>query len=165
MAQGERAITLNAADETVLNLIEAGAPVKNLHFPNTSYPAQTAEMGVLKVAPHPNAALVFVNWYLSKEGQDAVGKVQKQGSIRRDVPSYVPDVLKPEVVGGGQRGPLLVEMPRQTQFGSDVQTSGIFKLLVTNGSADAFDQACADFIKQWEAKNGGPQDKAQALQA
>ena len=165
MAQGERAITLNAADETVLNLIEAGAPVHNLLIPGSSYPAQTAEMGVLKTAQHPNAALVFINWYLSKEGQDAVGKIQKQSSIRRDVPSYVPDVLKPEVVGRGQSGPMLVETPKQTQFGSDLQASGIFKLLVTNGSADAFEQACADFTKQWEDKNGGPQDKPQVLQA
>jgi ABC-type Fe3+ transport system substrate-binding protein len=28
-------------------------------------------MGVLKAAQHPNAGLVFINWYLSKEGQDA----------------------------------------------------------------------------------------------
>jgi hypothetical protein len=121
-------------------------------------------MGIMKAAPHPNAALVFINWYLSKEGQEAVGKIQRQGSIRRDVQSYVPDVLKADVAGGTKPGPLLVETPKQTLFGSDLQSSGIFKLLVTNGSAEAFEQAAADFTKQWEAKNG-PQDKPQVLEA
>jgi ABC-type Fe3+ transport system substrate-binding protein len=36
-------------------------------------------------APHPNAALVFLNWFLSKRGQEAFVAGQRQPTIRLDV--------------------------------------------------------------------------------
>ena len=36
-------------------------------------------------APHPNAAKVFINWWLSKDGQDAWAKNTQQNSRRTDV--------------------------------------------------------------------------------
>ncbi|MBM2831782.1 MAG: hypothetical protein HW414_834, partial [Dehalococcoidia bacterium] len=35
--------------------------------------------------PHPNAALVLLNWMFSKEGQTAMGGAAKTYSVRRDV--------------------------------------------------------------------------------
>jgi iron(III) transport system substrate-binding protein len=163
VARGERAVTFSAGDEAIINLVSAGAPIKNLHFPNTSYVAVTADMGVLRAAQHPNAALVFTNWFLGKEGQEAIGKIQGVGSIRRDVPNYIPDALKGEVVGGGSKGPLLIQTSEQTQLTTDLQTSGVLKLLVDGSSADAFEAAWSGFIKGWEAKNGGPQDAPKVL--
>jgi ABC-type Fe3+ transport system substrate-binding protein len=40
---------------------------------------------VLKNAPHPNAAKVFVNWILGKEGQDVFSRAMGQGTRRLDV--------------------------------------------------------------------------------
>jgi iron(III) transport system substrate-binding protein len=163
VARGERAITFSAGDEAIVNLVNAGAPIKNLHFPNASYVAVTADMGVLQAAQHPNAALVFINWFLGKQGQEAIGKIQQVGSIRRDVPNYIPDALKGDVVGGGPKGPLLIQTSEQTQLTTDLQTSGILKLLVDGSSADAFEAAWNGFIKEWEAKNGGLQDTPKVL--
>jgi ABC-type Fe3+ transport system substrate-binding protein len=165
VAQGQRAVCLNATDETVLNLLQAGAPVKNLYFADTPYPAQTAEMGVLKTAQHPNAGLVFINWYLSKDGQDAISQIQSQNAIRRDVQSYVPEILKGQVVGAGTRGKIMVEKPLQTKLGSDVQSSGLFKLVVDRQPVNEFVSGWESFIKNWEATHGGPQDQPIFLQA
>ena len=44
-----------------------------------------ANLAVLKNPPHPNAAKVFVNWLLSKEGQSAVTKALGQPTRRFDV--------------------------------------------------------------------------------
>jgi ABC-type glycerol-3-phosphate transport system substrate-binding protein len=40
---------------------------------------------VVKNPPHPNAAKVFVNWLLSKDGQETYGKAMTQGTRRLDV--------------------------------------------------------------------------------
>ena len=40
---------------------------------------------MVKNPPHPNAAKVFVNWLLSKEGQEIYGKAMTQGTRRLDV--------------------------------------------------------------------------------
>jgi ABC-type Fe3+ transport system substrate-binding protein len=164
VAQGERAITWPGGDESILNLVAAGAPIKNLYFPETTYYAMTADMGVLKAAQHPNAALVFINWYLSKPGQEAMSKIQQQSSIRRDVPDYFAEALKGEVVGGGKRGQLIVETPLQSKLATDLQSSGVLKLLVDGSPKDAYESAWSTFVKDWETKNGGAQDKAIVLQ-
>jgi iron(III) transport system substrate-binding protein len=40
---------------------------------------------VIKNSPHPNATKVFVNWLLSKEGQELYSKAQGQATRRLDV--------------------------------------------------------------------------------
>jgi ABC-type Fe3+ transport system substrate-binding protein len=39
----------------------------------------------VKSSPHPNATKVFVNWLLSKEGQEVYGKAMGQATRRLDV--------------------------------------------------------------------------------
>jgi ABC-type Fe3+ transport system substrate-binding protein len=47
--------------------------------------------------PHPNAAIVFLNWLLTKDGQYALNLPQLQASLRQDVPrDYVPDYITPK---------------------------------------------------------------------
>lgn len=52
--------------------------------------AGSGALGLLKDAPHPNAAALFINWYLSREGQMAykLANVNDQGraSLREDLP-------------------------------------------------------------------------------
>lgn len=46
---------------------------------------------VFKGAPHPHAAQLFVNWFLSKEGQSLVNQAkppQLHASLREDIPAY-----------------------------------------------------------------------------
>ena len=40
---------------------------------------------VLKNAPHPNATRVFVNWFLSREGQEVYTRAMHQATRRLDV--------------------------------------------------------------------------------
>ncbi|MGZ9154630.1 MAG: hypothetical protein ACXW6J_15220, partial [Candidatus Binatia bacterium] len=45
-------------------------------------------------APHPNAALVFLNWFLNKEGQTVWSKALNLQSRRSDVPvDHIPPYL------------------------------------------------------------------------
>ncbi len=65
-----------------------------------SIPAQQlagTNMGVMKAAPHPNAALVLMNWYFSKEVQASL--VAERGvhvSLRKDVPDPIEAKYWPE---------------------------------------------------------------------
>ena len=43
-------------------------------------------MAVMTKAPHPNAAKLFVNWVLSREGQTAWQKYAEVNSLRMDIP-------------------------------------------------------------------------------
>ena len=44
-------------------------------------------MAVLNKAPHPNAALVYINWVSSKDGQVSYAKqVADRGALRKDIP-------------------------------------------------------------------------------
>jgi iron(III) transport system substrate-binding protein len=46
----------------------------------------TGSISVIKPAPHPNAAKLFLNWLLSREGQLAWQEETKQASLRVDTP-------------------------------------------------------------------------------
>jgi ABC-type Fe3+ transport system substrate-binding protein len=41
-------------------------------------------VGVINKAPHPNAGKVYLNWLLSKAGQEAIAKVSGYPSRRQD---------------------------------------------------------------------------------
>jgi len=60
----------------------------------------TAGFGSLMLinrTPHPNAAKVFINWLLGKEGQTAFSKASGYGSQRVDVPTdHLPDYSLPK---------------------------------------------------------------------
>ncbi|NIO11934.1 MAG: extracellular solute-binding protein [Deltaproteobacteria bacterium] len=55
----------------------------------------TASMGLVNRAPHPNAAKVFINWFLGKEAQLQYSKASGYWSRRVDVPQ---DHLDPGIV-------------------------------------------------------------------
>ena len=52
-------------------------------------------LSVLAKLPHPNAALVFANWLLSKEGQESWAKMGYGSINRRDVPHQVEEKYWP----------------------------------------------------------------------
>lgn len=87
VARGKSAISIGVSYYTYLPFIKAGLPVKSISTLKEGYYAGTGSgnLAVLKNAPHPNAAKVFVNWLLSKEGQTAVTKALGQPTRRFDV--------------------------------------------------------------------------------
>ena len=47
----------------------------------------TGDVGIINRAPHPNAARLFANWLLTKEGQTLWSKAELVQSARLDVPT------------------------------------------------------------------------------
>lgn len=107
VARGKSAISIGVSYYTYLPFIKAGLPVRPISNISEGYYAGTGSgnLAVLKNPPHPNAAKVFVNWLLSKEGQTAVTKALGQPTRRFDVDTKwtkefghpsAKDVLTPE---------------------------------------------------------------------
>ena len=61
-----------------------GAPVKAV-FPTDGVPMLVTPIGVIKDGPNPNAARLFVDWILSKDGQTAIVNTLNDYSPRADV--------------------------------------------------------------------------------
>ena len=81
LAAGEFNATIPSAEYRTYKKNLDGAPV-SYHCPEP-VPIAVSEMGILKGAPNINAARIFVNWFLSKEGQ-----------IAQYVADYAPPVHK-----------------------------------------------------------------------
>jgi ABC-type Fe3+ transport system substrate-binding protein len=50
---------------------------------------------MLNRAPHPNAAVIYLNWLLSKEGQALYSKGAETSSRRLGVPTDIPPCFVP----------------------------------------------------------------------
>ena len=87
LAKGKLALALGISFYTLEGFIVANLPVKELPTPKEGLPSSNGSgvIGVVKNAPHPNAAKLFVNWLLSKEGQELYVKYMHQSSRRLDV--------------------------------------------------------------------------------
>lgn len=87
LAKGKLAFTLGLSHYTYGPFIKAGLPVKPVSRIKEGAHANNGSgvITVVKNPPHPNAAKIFVNWLLSKEGQELYGKAMTQGSRRLDV--------------------------------------------------------------------------------
>jgi len=61
------------------------APIE-LVFPKSGFPLYVPVIGLMKQGKNPNAAELFINWYLSVEGQTLLSNLRGQFSLRDDVP-------------------------------------------------------------------------------
>jgi iron(III) transport system substrate-binding protein len=87
LAKGKLAFTLGLSHYSYEPFIKAGLPVRPVPKIKDGVHANNGSgvVTVVKNPPHPNAAKIFVNWLLSKEGQELYGKAMTQGSRRLDV--------------------------------------------------------------------------------
>jgi iron(III) transport system substrate-binding protein len=158
VGRGEVALGLGLGSDRILSLAEADAPVKIMAFPERPLVSQPAMMGVTKTAQNPNAALVFMNWTMSKDGQDFIKKLKKNDDgIRRDVPSYLPDLLKGQVIGGGKKGPITLLSVDQSRLGNALHAAEIVQQLTAGIPQAEFESKVKAFIADWEQKNNGGQ--------
>src|SRR5207302_5384618 len=67
--------------------------LKVIEFPEAEAPGSSGCLWMFNSAPNPNAAKVFANWILTKEGQTAWANGSKENSRRMDVPLQEPDLL------------------------------------------------------------------------
>lgn len=87
LALGERPVMFDGNEYNALMLIDAGAPIK-IVYPVEGTPLITGAAGVMKDAPHPNAARLFINYLFSTEAQQLLVTT---GELR----SFNPGVKEP----------------------------------------------------------------------
>ena len=87
LAKGKIAMTIGLTYYSLSPFLKAGLPIKPLPDmkEGTYISCGSGGLSVVKNSPHPNAAKVFVNWILSKEGQEVYGKAMGQATRRLDV--------------------------------------------------------------------------------
>jgi iron(III) transport system substrate-binding protein len=93
---GEFQMAIPAADYRTKQYHDKGAPI-GWHCPEP-IPLAVSQMGILKGNPHINASRVWVNWFLSKEGQIGQFVADKATPLHRDLQTAdflaYPDELK-----------------------------------------------------------------------
>ncbi len=88
VARGKYAIGLGMQTDLPTEFIKAGAPIKEV-IPEDDFVASAGpnDLAMINRAAHPNAAKVFVNWILSKEGQTVLSQASGLSSIKTNVPT------------------------------------------------------------------------------
>jgi len=78
--------------------------------------SRVGHMALLNHAPHPNAAKVFINWYLSREGQDLLQKLQIGAHDPAD--SLRIDIAKQQIPAADRRqdGVKYIDLDEQRVF-------------------------------------------------
>ncbi len=96
VARGKYPIGIGIGPDVQLEFKNLGAPTRTVTPAEGTFISGSGG-GVLLMnkAPNHNAAQVFVNWLLSREGQTAASKAYGGQSAREDVPT---DFLDPEVI-------------------------------------------------------------------
>lgn len=100
VASGKVAVCVPCQDSAVIKAKNQGLPIADFsitHFKEgINISSAFGQLALMNRAPHPNAAKVFINWYLSREGQIAFQKEMSQpgdskNSRRLDIPKdHVP---------------------------------------------------------------------------
>ena len=87
LAKGTLVIALGLSQRFVDPYTKAGLPIKVLTDIKEGLSGSNGfgTVAVMKNAPHPNAAKVYITWLLSKEGQELYSRALTQGSRRLDV--------------------------------------------------------------------------------
>ncbi|MFQ5902202.1 MAG: ABC transporter substrate-binding protein [Candidatus Binatia bacterium] len=87
LAKGKLSLTIGLTYYSFRQFVDAGLPIKPLPtFREGTYVSGgSGNLAILKDPPHPNATKVFVNWLLSKEGQEIFTHAMGQPTRRLDV--------------------------------------------------------------------------------
>lgn len=88
LAKGKYPVAFAPDDQVMTDFIKVGAPVRVIEAQEGGF--LTGGFGhvcLLNRAPHPNAAKVFINWHLSKEGQTIFSQAYGAPSQRLDTPT------------------------------------------------------------------------------
>jgi iron(III) transport system substrate-binding protein len=99
LARGTYPISFGARSEEVDRLQKEGFPIVKA-APADAMDMLTGASGLLAIlnrAPHPNAALVFLNWLAAKEGAEVFSRTQLHATTRTDVDeSFLPADIVPQ---------------------------------------------------------------------
>ncbi len=93
VARGKYAIGLGMQTDLTTEFINTGAPILEIvPEDNINASAGASTLALVNRAAHPNAAKVFINWILGKEGQTILSKSTGTASIKTNVTT---DHLRP----------------------------------------------------------------------
>ena len=87
LARGKIALVAGLSYYSFLPFAKAGLPVKSVSISRDEIYVSggSGNVAIIKGAPHPNATKVFVNWFLSQEGQEVYSRAMGQATRRLDV--------------------------------------------------------------------------------
>ena len=87
LSSGKIAVALGVDYSELLPFIKAGSPVVPLPYPKEGLytTGGYGHLMVIKNPPHPNAAKVFANWLLGRDGQEIFDRSMGVGTRRLDV--------------------------------------------------------------------------------
>jgi len=85
LVDGQDKIIMGAQYSGYIEFKAKGAPL-GFVFPDTGVPAVSETYGIVADGPHPNAAQLFMDWFLSPPGQQALAEALLLHSPRDDVP-------------------------------------------------------------------------------
>jgi iron(III) transport system substrate-binding protein len=90
LAKGKIAVVMGLSYYSLLPFAKAGLPVKSVRTPRdeTYVSGGSGNVTIIKSAPHPNAAKVFLNWFLGPEGQETYSRAMGQATRRLDVDTH-----------------------------------------------------------------------------
>ena len=107
----KQGIALNIKQATLPDLDSAG-------------PSTNGTIWLVNKAPHPNAAKVYINWFLSKDGQENWTKITTDNSRRLDVSPKDPTTVVPE-------GLVLPDLNEEKYLTEIAKTQALAKQLIT----------------------------------
>lgn len=90
LMRGQASIDLASSLSTMAPLISQGAPIVPIDMSEGVPSPDGSVLNLMSKAPHPNAARLFADWLISKEGQEVHSKTRSVPSIRKDVGDYRP---------------------------------------------------------------------------
>lgn len=109
LARGKFDYTFGGESSDFDAMMNLGLPIGRVELTGAIVADPRCEMGVFEPARNPNAASLFMNWWLSREGQTAMNelRIQRAGreslSYRLDVPQGgVPDEVWNKVQNAGE---------------------------------------------------------------
>ncbi|SCW50746.1 iron(III) transport system substrate-binding protein [Rhizobium mongolense subsp. loessense] len=106
VVSGENVLAINVIGSYAIDWVKE-SPNLGVHFATDYTPAFSRLALISKGAPHPNAARLFVDFLLSKEGQDALAEGGLP-SVRKDVTAGLNIETLNTFVGGGLK-PIAVD--------------------------------------------------------
>lgn len=88
IARGRYPVGVAASSDIVTEFLKVGAPLVE-HTPRegTYVTSGSGSVSFVEKAPHPNAARLFINWLVSREGQTIFARTMGRQSAREDVPT------------------------------------------------------------------------------
>ena len=82
---GKAAMLIAPGPTTAVDMIKLGAPIKLLNGKEGIWTTNSGAAAIFNRAPNSNAAKVFVNWFMSRDGQLVSSKTRALPTMRLDV--------------------------------------------------------------------------------